>query len=1097
MSRGFNLSFRLYLEGVLTPFKSANIICTPNGVEASISLYANRYVYDLKPKTAVQIFYKDWISVGTPGWRIMFDGFYSAIIKEDNATEGRMVGITCRDFRMDMRRSPAYLSFTGDEPLGTLHMYSMNGLYNESFVKGAKYGSHRTVGNREYDNQLCTLAELMRYIAGTAYKSGTNGSGSSTKTPKKNTAAKTTTQANIPPDSVVKSSSGIDFPKFSIPASSTTSVASAAILKTPAGPGSQEQAMALFSGSDKSVLDTVDQNTLKKATNTNESNKSTMADAFQNDEEGYAKCGLFLDAFIRGLWSEAVGGTAVGVFTNKRIRMDKRFLVPSNRAGYNFWNRQSAGLEVGGYMMSDSRFSSLEAAIMRCSALFSVRVYSCNTPSFIPVSKELSAHNPYSTDPYGANIFSDKVTKEKNVLSYIIDDSVRANLVDNANNNFGAKYILNESMLLPPMEFTAPPNCNIFLPPFCNRTSWQFDMDSDITRGYYSVVDSMSGYDSTQGLNRLGVQVPNTLFDMSAEQSSLYKGASKKDKDGRFKPPITIEERFKGINVTYGTVNQDLAMNEVVAERRANPAFKNSSKVKAIAKKVDEVQNQTSFHWDTDKNRWTGNFQFQSYVDKLKTNTPTTPKATPAAVAPVKTTPVNIPGLTSSIPISQGFPTRAVENYNGETEVNEQMAKKNTDSDVLNYVVLQKEKPNPVTNDKKSGEDTTTNALRRHALLKYLNEKYAGRVVTIDMMFNPYPMCGFPGMFIDDEEAAGSQSAKTIVGMVQQVKHLITITSGGAEASTTVLMNNARFIDEPTDMDQDGNALYMAPTNKTAAEIDIDAILYKTKNYRVPEPLSETYRITNSRAYDMGKVQYSGTRYAKDFLSISEKASKGGRSNIYYLDNEYTPQHIPLFYKKVFQHTEQSFMVGSYQSDNQGPSQPGKTAGQSAKYFIYDTMHEAVVELRANRKELLYDYDAAMHFISRNVCSADCFYQGILGLSIAEFDGDKQATVYTNKKEGFDDTAIYDEYFGVSDYDYTHDEDIMYLRSDAPMLGLRDPNKKLSMPGLMRGPGEFSSILETTPATAFIKERKDAVLIYINEANKVGQGMRFTVPEEK
>jgi hypothetical protein len=247
----------------------------------------------------------------------------------------------------------------------------------------------------------------------------------------------------------------------------------------------------------------------------------------------------------------------------------------------------------------------------------------------------------------------------------------------------------------------------------------------------------------------------------------------------------------------------------------------------------------------------------------------------------------------------------------------------------------------------------------------------------------------------------------------------------------------------------------------------------------------------------MGVIKYTGKMYAKDFLSISEKGSKGGRSNIYYLDNEYTPQHIPLFYEKVFQHTEHSFMIGSYQTENQGPSLPGKTTGTSTKHFVYDTMHEAVVELRANRKELLYDYDAAMRFVSRNVCSADCFYQGILGLSVPLFDEENKKTLYITKTEGFDDAAIYDEYFGVSTDDYSSNTGIQYLRYDAPFMGLKDLNKKLAEPGLMRGPGELSSILETTPVTAFIKERKDAVKIYINEANKVGQGMRFTVPEEK
>jgi hypothetical protein len=1070
------------MEGILTPFKSANVICTPNGVEATINIYANKRVYDLKPKTAVQIFYKDWLSLPTQGWRLFFDGFYSAIVKEDNATEGRMVAITCRDFRMDLRKAPAYLSYSGDQPLGTLNMYAMQGLYDQSIVKGSKLGSIRRVGDREYDNQLCSLSELMRYIAGTAYNPGS----SSKKVVEKN---KDPVSTDIP-----------DYLKVAVttPAPTVGYVIKSSVLST------ANKASDLINNIDSNIKNTINSalagkgtqipDYLKKSEDPGKTVYEGMADSFQNNEEGKAKCGLFLDAFIRGLWSEAAGGTSIGVFTNKRIRMDKRFLVPSNRAGYNFWNRQSSSLEVGGYMMGDSRFTSLEAAIMRCAGLFSTRVYSCNTPTLIPISEEKAAHNPYSSDPYAADVYN-KETSIGKVVDFIIDPSVRRNLVDNKNNNFGAKYILNESMLLPPMEFTAPPNCNIFLPPFCNRTSWQFDMDADITRGYYSVTDSMSGYDSSQGLNRLGVQVPNTLFDRSESQSSLYKGASKKDQYGRFKPPITLEERYKGVSLAYGQVNQDIAMNEVVAELRANPGLiSKTSKVKInkIKDKAKEIKlgNQNSYQ---------------------------------AALSSMGNSPIQS------------------EVANNIIEENKQV-EENKKSSAAAYEVAK--------------ESSTTNALRRHAIIKYLNEKYAGRVVTIDMMFNPYPMCGFPGMFIDDEEAGGEQSARTVIGMVQQVKHLIVINPNSAEASTTVLMNNARFIDEPTDMDADGNALYMNKTDRLKAEVNTKTLLYRNKNYHVADPIVQTSRVLNSQAYDMSQLNSSTQFFAKDFLSITAKSALGGRSNIYYLDKEYDPQHIPLFYKKVFQHNEDSFMIGREEVD-----------------FVYDSMHEAVTDLRAKRKDLMYDYDAAMKYVSRNVCSAEAFYHGILGLSSIgkDRDGDP-AFINKDGTQGneFDDSSIEDEYFGVTT-EFYYSPAAKYLRntdifgsssSDAvikakiikkenavqttppplPFAGSLklppsnsfqgivneiasnnivtipidekkqyDDNKKKSnntgnivtktnkpVPlGIMTGPGQFSSILETIPVTAFTKERKDSVKAYIELANQTAQGMRFTEPSKK
>ena len=998
MSRAFNLSFRMYMEGVLTPFKSANIMCTPNGVEMSINIYANRMVYDLKPKTAVQIFYKDWISGINQGWRLMGDGFFSAITKEDNSTEGRMVSILCRDFRMDIRRSPAYLSYTGDQPLGTLNMYAMQGLYETGIEPGMSPGSVKKIGNREYDNLLCTLSSMMSYIAGTAYGTSNKPQPKSTNKPK-TVVSPTSGNLTVP---ITNAATAPSIPQTSVTLNRQYAPSDSNVGFAKTGNPTETNAsdfVKSLTGTDATPVNYITNPPISTETKLN---YEPIADTMQLDEHGKAKCGLFLDAFIRGMWTEAVAGTSVGVFTNRRIRMDKRFLVPSNRSGYNFWHRQSAGIEVGGYMMSDSRFSSLEAAIMRCAALFSVRVYSCNTPTLIPVSLDKSQRNPYSSDPYGAtptNLDKTAASTQGKVLDFIIDDKVRETLIDNKNAKFGGKYILNESMLLPPMEFTAPPNCNIFLPPFCNRTSWQFDMDADITRGYYSVVDSFSGYDSDGALNRLGVQVPNTLFDASVERSNLYKGASKIDQYGRFKPPITLEERYKGINLSYGQVNQDIAMNEVVAERIANPNSSNKEKIDKINNKKDQIN---------------------SGIPKIDF-------------------------------------TYSWDNSAGKTQ----------------YLINKKK----IENDKKKQKqlsDPTTNSLRRHALIKYLNEKYAGRVVTIDMMFNPYPMCGFPGMFVDDEEAGGRQSAKTIIGMVQQVKHLIFITPNGAEASTTVLMNNARFVDEPTDMDVDGNALYMGKTDRYKAAINIDTILYSDKNYHIPEPVSETARLFTSKAYDMAELSNPGSVYAKDFLSLTEASSKGGRSNIYYLDKEYDPQHIALFYKKVFQHTENSFMIGSESGTPE--------AGNSTLYFMYDTIHEAVTDLRANRKDLMYDYEAAMKYVSRNVCSADAFYQGILGLS-------KRLPItgkYVCNEEEFDDTDIKDEYFGITTDNFNNagnnPKGILYTMIDS---------------GLMEGDGDLSSILETTPITAFIKERKESVKSYIKEANQFAQGMRFTAPEEK
>jgi hypothetical protein len=893
MSQGYSLNFRMYMEGILTPFKSANIMCTPNGVEASINMFATKAIYNLKPKTAIQIFYKDWTPPGNRkiGWRLMFDGYYSSIVKDDSATEGRMITIVCRDFRMDIRKAPAAISYIAGNKLTATNLYSMQGIFDRIVVPGINDSTQSAGGfkPREYEDILCPLDQTLRLIAGTAYGD-----------------AATQKEGDYP--------------------------------------------------------------------------NGTYGNVLHTDERGKAKCGFFLDAVVRGMWVEAAGGTSLGAFLNKRIRADKRFYIPANKAGYNFWDRQAAGLNVGTYMMNNSMFVSLESAIMSCAALFSVKTYATSTPSLIPVGL-------------------DTITNPNPAAKYTIDEDVSKFLIERNGSDFGAPYVLNESMLLPSFEFTAPPNFNIFLPPMCDRVSWQYDMDADITRGYYEVLDSLSAYD-TSGIEKIRIQVPNALFD-------IYEETKKTDTSGRYKPPLTLEERYKGVSVSYGNVEYDIAANEAAASQLDWTLTK--EKADEIKKLISDLKNS------------------KSNMENIR---------------------------------------KAVSNLKNISDKDKEEVKKKLDAVELRKI--------QITTDVQ--DSAVTIALKRHAILKFFNEKYSGRVVTIDMVFNPYPMCGFPGMYIDDEEAGGGNSSKTVIGMVQQIRHLIYIAPNGAEASTSVVMNNARFIDEPVDIDMNGNALFMKATDRKAAAVDpktfeylgkpIEDTVVRDRSYYVPEPLAATERVLNNNVYDLKQQTLSKEYiYAKDLLSITENDAINGESNIMYLDKEYDPQHIASFYRDVFGQTK-SFMVGV----------------EGGKYFMYDTMHEASINLRSKRKELLYDYTEAMKFASRNVCSADAFFQGILGLSVKiekEVNG-KKKTIYVCEQKNFVDDAIYNEYFGVTT--------ALYNGHDIDQL-------KTEFNGMITGPGDCSSILETMPVTSFIKERKDAVRKYINDVKSVGQGIPMTEPK--
>ena len=726
------------------------------------------------------------------------------------------------------------------------------------------------------------------------------------------------------------------------------------------------------------------------------------------DEHGKAKCGFFLDALVRGLWMEAVGGTTVGQLINKRARIDKRFLIPSNRAGYNIWSRQSAGLEVGSYLLGNAQFTSVEAAIMRVAGLFATRVYSCNTPTLIYIG-------------------DDETGKPNPSVAMVMDDDVRNFLVKRASAEFGAKYILNETMLLPPLEFTAPPNCNIFLPPMYDRVVWQYDSDAEVTRGYYKQVDSLSAPDAGASLASIGIQVPNALFDIYQQESKQYQ--SKNDPYGRRKPPMTLEERYTGVNVSYGSVEYNLAADDsiighidhVFSKEKAKDIRTQISKIKAKASAVNGLSKVNS---------------------------------------------------TIDAPATQ------------QEEIDAQFAVKQNDIQARR-VNATDEQLHAVT------ENSVMVSMKRHALLKFMNEKYSGRVVNIDMVFNPYVMCGFPGLIIDDEEAAGKQSAKSILGMVQQVKHSIYISSGGAEATTHCVLNNVRFIDEPVDIDAGGNPLYMKATDPVAAKIDPTPLWYPPQaigqeQYHIPDPKPGTKIPVNSTRYDLEVVaDLKDYIYAKDLLSITLKDSLRGESNVIYIDEEYEPQRIARFYRDVLKHNTDSFMIGYNGKDK----------------FVYDTIHEAVVSLRTTRKDLLYDYTAAMKYISRDVCSADSFFQGILGLSILDPSGK-----YVCNQSGYDDTIIYDEYYGVTTdtYDSGKIDDLKATPGNSkffvgPPISINSSNfvGPRQPGGLLKGPGYFSSILETMPITALIQERRDAVKNYISEASKMAQGMTFSLPTSK
>lgn len=897
-NKAYNYDFRLYLEGVNTPFVSANIIATPNGVEANINLHADKTAYDLKPKTAVQIFYKDWVPLnGVYGWHLMFDGYLSGYIKDDQAEQGRALGISCCDFRMDIRKAPAALAYDKIEKLGVTHMYHRSGIKSKFVIPGTakKPANDKGVAIRTFDS-INDLSYMISLIAGTAFGR-------------------------------VKNNQSYD----------------------------------------------------------QKNGESQFEHGFgEIPEDGYnrGEGAFYLDAIVRGIWLEAVGGTSACAFMNKRIRADKKFMIPKNKTGFNFWKRSNAGIHTGTAMMGDAIFTSVEASIMRMAGMFLTRVYSCPTPSLINIQKE-------------------------EVSEWVIHKDVKNFLIDRASAEFGAKYILNETMLLPPFEFTSPPNCNLILPPMYDRVNWQYNIDSDFTRGYFNVMDSFSTPTNDE-LTNISVQIPTALF-----QKTVYEG-DEKDRYGRIKPPLTLEERYNGINVYYGSVQDEVARDDTVAQVRelllTDPAKKKyAAELGKLIQKKNDIQNKAAKEG------------LESSLSKD-----------------------NIALLEKRIEELQKIDD---EKDRGKTH--------NMKEEVTYSVEDEKAKTKKI-------KRASAYAVERHALIKYLNLKYAGRVAVVDMVFNPYIMCGFPGVIVSDERGVGKNSTKTIIGMVQQVKHLILISSSGGNATTSAVLNNARFDDEPTDMDDQGNPLYMAATNPYGPTIGENGQVKPT--YSIPEAKPAVRKQANDQFYDLDEREMDPKYiYAKDFLSLTDKDIANGERNNIYLDRSYEPNRISKFYDDVFNHNSTHFISGGVFTD---------ASGEVIKY-AFDTIHEGLDRLKKDHSNLMSEYEDCINYVRRNVCSADAFFQGILGLSRLK-NGE-----YVNVQDDFKDNEIDDEYYGVT---------TTMFDSDA-ISGLKSKDPK--NPGHMDGPGQFSSIREHMPITAFIYERHQLVKQYLAAVTKQIQGVQF------
>ena len=888
-NQGFNLEYRLYLEGVNTPFKSAKIASTPNGTNASFNIYTNKLAHDILPKTSVQMFFKEWLPNTNGEWRLMFDGFTSAVIENESAVQGRIMSVQARDFMMDMDKLPAALVWDPMEDLNTTTEYAMAGLHKEYVIPGGEYdygeGKSKKFKVKMYnkgEQGLVSLSSAIGWIAG-----GSVGG-----------------------------------------------------VKTSSEKGTSWSRYRSFKSSVKS-------------------------------KGGKSDGAMFLDSFVRGIWSESVGGSNVAAFLNKRMRVDKKIIIPKNKAGYNLWTANKAASKIGSYLMGNAKFSSVAAAIMRIAGIFNVRVQNCSTPTAIYIGD--------------------------NNNDYVIHEKVKSFMVDN-NKEFGGKYILNEMTLLPPVELSAPPICNVIMPSMYDNIYWTHDYDSDATRGQYKESEMFSNGRVGASLGKTVVTVPNYLFSNKGQL----------DKYGREKLPITIEERYKGIGMQYSEIDFKFAAKDASdAYKGGENGMLNKEASAALEKEIKDLEDEIS--------------ETKSRLEE---------------------------GVGDEL-----------------------------------MAVLQKSLENKKYSISHKGRGSRRkNSLRRHALLRFMNAKLGGRVLQVGMHFNPYILCGYPSVVIAGVESGDSIKMKDLVGQVTQVQHDIQISTGGASATTSIVLNGARFVDEPTDMDENGSPLYAEATVKEDSVINEDTYEYENKNYYVGNSHS---RYTKTKAADsiagnFNPYDYESTttvelmdkfKFAKDYITITAEDYSDGEGNSTFLDKDYTPNQISKFYRDVFG-MDKSIMIGTYNDP----------VTQKERKYYFDTVHEAVEYFKSKNNYIYENYEKSMETGWRRICSIDEFYGGILGCSVKTKNNkfkSEYKTRYPGKKapeyiytvhdtpEKMRHNVAEDMYYGISSEKFDSG-DIDYLIKDKGEYGR------------MNKDGEFSSILENIPVTALIKERRDAVEKYIN-----------------
>jgi hypothetical protein len=250
------------------------------------------------------------------------------------------------------------------------------------------------------------------------------------------------------------------------------------------------------------------------------------------------------------------------------------------------------------------------------------------------------------------------------------------------------------------------------------------------------------------------------------------------------------------------------------------------------------------------------------------------------------------------------------------------------------------------------------------AKYEYFRQKYAQRSATVNMVFNPYIVPGFPCVIIDEPQAAIS-----FLGYVTEVSHTMSADASGPQMTTNVSVSFMRTLGEylvtGTEEKQEAEekiieevkdtgvasfsssptAPWEPPTGQTAEEIIVqgNTVLTKAqlKRYNIlmdaaDKIIGHPYEPIDGVRDVFQRIDQAEELYTRLFYPGDKQSSKKKKRHLF---------HLPDFFRVVNKEDETNYL---------------------AREFLLDL---PMFELRKRFAPEAFSYDKAMAYVARPACS--------------------------------------------------------------------------------------------------------------------------------